>query len=235
MEQPTYSDRITICAYNTMFFNDIAHSSAFDLMAYMKKSPIYRHEIKRVVNTLEKELKKYTSLMKRLSTTKDGLFYADICDNMADFIGDDVLKLEYSIKNALDKEKIENSSILAKIETARCLAWGACINLDMRERNIRKEIPVDLSEMRPIAKLIERLSSILYEHKTRTVDFNQDQNCLLAFRIIQKKLLNGHKIADCINRAAGEEEFIISEETPPGKTPNTANHPNQSYQHRFTE
>lgn len=214
MKEPTYSDRITVCAYNIMFFNDIAHSSAFDLMAYMKKQPIYRHEIKKIVNTLEKELKKYTSLMKRISTTKDGLFYADICDNMTDLIGDDISKLEYSIKNALDKEKIENSLMLAKIETARCLSWGACINLDMRERDIRKEISVDLSQMRltPIARQIEKLSTILYERKKRTVDFNQDKNCLLAFRIIQKKLLNGHKIADCINRAAGEQEFIISEE-----------------------
>lgn len=212
--EPTYSDRITVCAYNLMFFNDIAHSSAFDLMAYMKKQPIYRHEIKKIVNNLGKELKKYTSLMKSLSTTKDGLFYADICDNMADVIGNDVQKLEYSIKNALDKEKIENSSMLAKIETARCLTWGACINLDMRQKDIRKEIPVDLSQMRltSIAKQIEQLSSILYERKSRTVDFNQDQNCLLAFRIIQKKLLNGHNIADCINRAAGELELTISEE-----------------------
>lgn len=216
MEQPTYSNRITVCAYNLMFFNDIAHSSAFDLMAYMKKLPIYRHEIKKIVNSLEKELKKYTSLMKRLSTTKDGLFYADICDNMNDFIGDDIIKLEYSIKNALDKEKIENSAMLAKVETARCLTWGACINLDMREKDIRKEMPVNLSDMRltSIARQIEKLSSILYERKPRTVDFNQDKNCILAFHIIYKKLLNGHKIADCINQAAGEEELIISEETP---------------------
>lgn len=231
MEPSKYSDRVTICAYNTMFFNDIAHSSAFDLMAYMKKSPIYRHEIKRVVNTLEKELKKYTSLMERLSTTNDGLFYADMCDNMADFIGDDIIKLEYSIKNALDKEKIENSSMLAKIETARCLTWGACINLDMRERDIRKEIPVDLSEMRltSIAKQIERLSSILYERKPRTVDFNKDTNCMLAYRIIQKKLLNGQKIADAINTASRQQDFIISSPSPPSKTPNKATSPNQSY------
>lgn len=214
MKEPTYSDRITVCAYNIMFFNDIAHSSAFDLMSHLKKQPIYRHEIKKIVNTLEKELKKYTSLMKRLSTTREGIFYADICDNMAELIGNDVQKLEYSIKNALDKQKITNSHMLAKIETARCLTWAACINLDMRQKDIRKELPVNLSEMRltPIAKQIERLSSIIYEPNVRNVDFNQDHNCLLAFRIIQKKLLNGHKIADCINRAAGQQEFIISEE-----------------------
>ena len=212
MEQ--YSDRITVCAYNLMFFNDIAHSSAFDLVHYMKKQPIYRHKIKKIVNTLEKHLKKYTSLMKTLSTTKDGVFYANICDNMTDILDGDVIKLEYSIKNVLDKNSIENSSMLAKIETARCLCWGSCINIDMRQSEIRKEIPVDLSDMRmtDISHQIELLADILFSNKPRTVDFNKDENCLLAFRIIQKKLLNGKNIAECINQASSEgEEFIPSD------------------------
>lgn len=206
-----YSDRITVCAYNLMFFNDIAHSAAFDLVSYMKKQPIYKREIKKIVNTIEKLLKKYTSLMKTLSTTSDGVFYANICDNMTDILDGDVVKLEDSIKNVLDKNKIDNSAMLAKIETARCLCWGSCINIDMRQSDIRKEIPVDLSDMRmtAISHQIELLADILFSNKPRTVDFNKDENCLLAFRIIQKKLLNGQYIADCINQAAGEQEVTL--------------------------
>jgi hypothetical protein len=82
----------------------------------------------------------------------------------------------------------------------------------MRQREIRKEIPVDLSDMRmtAISHQIELLANMLFNNKPRTVDFNKDENCLLAFRIIQNKLLNGKNIAECINQAAGEKEFIVS-------------------------
>lgn len=206
MEQTKYSDRITICAYNLLFFNDIAHSQAMELVSYIKKLPVYKQQVKKTVNGIQKEVQRYSLLIKQISLTKGGTFYADVCDNMADEVRKDLVKLEYSIKNALDRKKIENSTLLAKIETARCLAWGSCINLDMRVRDIRKELPVSLSEMRltSLSHQIELLASIFYKGTTRTVDFNKDENCLLAFRIIQKKLLNGQKIAQSINQAENE-------------------------------
>lgn len=209
-----------------MFFNDLAHSLAVELVGYIKKLPIYRHEVKRITNLINKEIRNYTLLIKKIGKTD---FYSNACDNMAETLNTDLQKLEYTIKFALDKAKIENSELLAKIEITRCMAWGACINVDMRERDIKKELPVTLKDMRltALARQIENLSNLLYNGKPRTVDFNKDNNCLLAFRIIQKKLLNGHKIADCINRAAGEEEFIISEGTPPRKTPSKVTNPSQ--------
>lgn len=209
MQPSKYSDRTTICSYNIMFFNDVAHSTAVDLVAYIKKLPICRQKIKQIINNIEKEIRKYTFHIKRVGRTD---FFSYACDNMADNIKLDILKLEYAIKFALDKEKIKNSELLSKIETARCMAWGACINLDMREKDIRKEIPVTLTDIRltALAKHIENLSRIFYGNK-RTVDFNKDDNCILAYRIIQKKLLNGKKIAEAINIAAGETELTLKE------------------------
>lgn len=209
MEPSKYSDRVTLCTYNIMFFNDIAHSNAVDLVGYIRKLPICKQQIKQVTNNIHKEIKRYTTQMKKVGRTE---FFGYACDNMAENLGQDIYKLENSIKFALDKARIKDSVLLAKIETARVLAWGACINLDMREKDIKKELPVSLSDMRltSLAKNIEKLSSMLYGNKPRTVDFNKDENCLLAFRIIQKKLLNGHKIADAINIAAGETEVILT-------------------------
>lgn len=207
MQPSKYSDRVAICAYNIMFFNDVAHSTAVDLVAYIKKLPICKHKVKQIVNNIEKEIRKYTYHIKRIGRTD---FFSYACDIMADDINLDILKLEYAIKFALDKEKINNSELLSKIETARCMTWGACINLDMREKDISKEIPVTLTDIRltALANHIENLSRILYESK-RKVDFNKDNNCILAFRIIQKKLLNGKKIAESINIAAGETELTL--------------------------
>lgn len=211
MEPSKYSDRVTLCTYNIMFFNDIAHSNAVDLVGYIRTLPICKQQIKQVTNNIHKEIKRYTTQMKKVGRTE---FFSYACDNMADNLGQDIYKLENSIKFALDKAKITNSVLLAKIETARVLTWGACINLDMRQKDIRKEIPVSLSDIRltSLANNIEKLSNMLYSRKPRNVDFNKDENCLLAFRIIQKKLLNGHKIAEAINIAAGEQELTISEE-----------------------
>lgn len=210
MEPSKYSDRVTLCTYNIMFFNDIAHSNAVDLVGYIRTLPICKQQIKQVTNNIHKEIKRYTTQMKKVGRTE---FFSYACDNMADNLGQDIYKLENSIKFALDKAKIKKSVLLAKIETARVLTWGACINLDMRQKDIRKEIPVSLSDIRltSLANNIEKLSNMLYGKKPRTVDFNKDENCILAFRIIQKKLLNGHKIADAINIAAGEQELTISE------------------------
>lgn len=211
MEPSKYSNRVTLCTYNIMFFNDIAHSNAVDLVGYIRTLPICKQQIKQVTNNIHKEIKRYTTQMKKVGRTE---FFSYACDNMADNLGQDIYKLENSIKFALDKAKIKDSVLLAKIETARVLTWGACINLDMRQKDIRKELPVSLSDIRltSLANNIEKLSNMLYSRKPRNVDFNKDENCLLAFRIIQKKLLNGHKIAEAINIAAGEQELTISEE-----------------------
>lgn len=193
----TYSNRVLVCAYNTLFFNDIAHSVAVELVEFIKKTPHYRHQVKQATNTLQREIRRYTKTIGRI--TNEEVSLNDACDNMAEIIRTDVPKLEYTIKFALDKAKVSNSLLLAKIEAARCLAWGACINLDMRVKDIRKELPVNLDDMRltAIAHAIERISSSF----TYGVDFNKNENCLLAFRIIQKKLLNGKNIAESVNNA----------------------------------
>lgn len=196
-----FSDRIAICAYNIILFNDIAHSTAFDLVAYIKKLPIFRHEVKKITKQLEKQLKQYTKFTGELSSVSSPAFYADVCDNISDIVFNDVKKLEFSIKSLLDKHKVEDSMLIAKIETARCMTLGACINLDMREKDIRKELPVNLSDMRitHIANSIDRLSSILNKNY---VDFSQNQEILNAYRIIQRKLLNVKNIAYAINEAS---------------------------------
>ena len=111
---------VVVTTYNILYTNDIVCSNVIEMMSELKKSKLYKNEVKMYANKVEKERKKYESLINRILSDTCS-FFADANDTFVADIQKHVDVLYYAIKNVFDKNSIENSSLIAKMELMRTL------------------------------------------------------------------------------------------------------------------
>lgn len=176
--------------FTIIAINDQAHSLAIELVAHIKKTPLYKQQIKQLVILIEKGIKDYYKVT--MNDWKDPDYYSEICEYIADQLREDYKTLENEIKNFLSSKGTENPELLAKIEVARCIAIGAVSTYDKMSGYINRVISVNFSNFRltALAKNLDRLCNMLFRNQPYA-DLNKDENCLTALRTIINKLSKG--------------------------------------------
>lgn len=198
-----------------MATNDQAHSLTLDVIEQIKKSPLYRQNVKRLTNLAFNEYNKYNSITKKSWTDVD--YYSTLYDLIADEMREDYFKFEMSIKNALDKGNIPNSDIKAKLEVCRTMVNGACLTCDEFEKRIRKHLPANLKIFRltSLAHHLNQLSDALSSNMKTDIDLNKDNDCTLALNIITHKLQSGEIYIKALDKISQIPEFMPPQEAIP--------------------
>lgn len=176
--------------FTIIAINDQAHSLAIELVAHIKKTPLYKQQIEQLVGLIEKDIKDYYKVT--MNDWKDPEYYSEICEYIADELREDYATLENAIINFLSSKGTENPELLAKIEVARCIAIGAVNTYDKMSGYINRVISVNFSNFRltALAKNLDRLCNMLFKNQPYA-DLNKDENCMTALRTIINKLSKG--------------------------------------------
>ena len=196
----------TAATYCILFTNDIACSIMVDLISDIKRSPFYKHEVKKLTNTLEREMKIYERKVERVAKEKIN-YLADACELFSEEVSNDIKKFEYSLKRVLDRSNIDNAMFISKLECARAILRFSIISIDARVKEIRQYIQQVNSNQLDYLKMEKCLFYTaalvdLFEKQTKGVcDFNADANCKLAFNVIELKLTDCRKITSAIEKA----------------------------------
>lgn len=100
--------------YNVSLAISLAINEMHNTFIYMReRRDLFRGEVKMCFNKAFSEAQKLETSIK--SYMIDKKFWTDYSDKVIDLLADDVLHLRIAIKQALDKDKVEDSNLISQI------------------------------------------------------------------------------------------------------------------------
>lgn len=198
----TQNESLVIAAtYNILFTNDIVCGLVIDAIEKVKKSPLYRHRTKQLINQCSAERSSYEKLINRIIGDRNE-FFANANDLFREDIDKHLDVLYYSIKQVFDKHRIPNSGVISLLEQTRTMCEFSCAQFDKRVEELKKADNrfngFALEYMR-ITSLLHKLNETMRSIDIpTTVDLNTE-SCINAINILSKKLVDGEVIAKAIS------------------------------------
>lgn len=191
---PTPKEAITqrpelVLLYNVLITNDIACSMALEPIACIKSDKdLYRHIVKKRVDEFDRYRSQYEKFVKK-KFVNDTYFYADICQNMMDRIGDDVERMRAIIREKL-QGNIGQAELFVKLEIARLFAGIACVSYDKRRKELDRIGWKTFSEFR-LTKILGTINQLytamLERYKFEgCINLNNDETSKIVGRISLK-------------------------------------------------
>lgn len=212
------TNQLAYIIYTSLFANELAVGSLFNAMSTVKKTPLYRQEIKKHLNEADRKRKQYEHTIFRVITEKHHQYLADINDAFQELVEHDLEILYQSAKRIFDKARIPLSSELAVITQAYTMI-SMSVRLNEAHRDlVRKELPgmmniqLDLFDLSSMLKHV----GIAYDKIIGPIKYEPDMTeYQMACDIIFAKMVNGEEIMKSINvdkemENENEDRFISS-------------------------
>lgn len=191
-------DRVCAAAYIYICcFNDIADTAVRDAIELVKKTPKYRHEVKRACRDALRIYDEYQATLLRTLGTRDS-FWFDYADAYSEEMSRHVTNLRLAIHQRLLDLKEPSATIptVAALITADVLLRLAVDNFRAYFDAMRKTAGIDLSFMFSAANLnaMQRRFRVVVEAFTKQegddVDFADNPRCALALKVIRTQMLS---------------------------------------------
>jgi len=188
--------------------NTLAGEAIFNAKtALSKQKNLYRFDVKHYAREAERQYTKYERAHTRNFGKKHNMFL-DYLSSVEDIMGRHIKNLHLSLWQVLTKKNQSNAELKSLIETAWVMTKYACEMFDRMMKEAYNKTHFDYTPY----FINARLTSVFHywdllentickvDRGTGTVDFQEDDNCKLAFRIIETQLMS----EDTINRAGFE-------------------------------
>lgn len=162
-----------------------------------KRKDLWRHGIKKNVHNAEEAYYRYENLHTSNFKEKYNLFL-DYLSAVEDEISADVEKLKLSIWQVFTKAGYSDGKLKAEVEVAWVLTQYACCVFDGLMKEAKKKTGFDYTPF----FIRGRLTAVAHwwnlvnekicqsEKGKKEINFDDDPNCKLGFRIIEKKLMS---------------------------------------------
>ena len=191
-------DILVQCMYNIIFLNDMVCGGIVDMMGELKRSHLYRQSIKREATKVDKERRRYESMMHGIVKAYEA-DYADMNDAYTELFQQDLMILRLSIKDYLDKVNAKDSALLSHIYYCRILSKLACEIFDNRRNTAFRagalgEGSMDYLRLSNLSQCCCKLADIVgYSNDNRPCDRVQ-----MALDVIINKLADGERVKKAI-------------------------------------
>ena len=199
-------DAINTAYVFLMFGNDTANNAMIDAKESIIQNGYYKKECKMYLNKAFGAYDKFeTSLKEENIGTYANLLSCS--DKLQDYISNDIYLLFMSFKNYLDKFNIKCSEMLSYIHVARVLLDRSVKAYYEYFRNVETNIGYDISPYLKLFKLdgvfkywdnISCFLTQLVDNSDLVIDFNKDDKCRLAMKVVNDKLSDFTKLNDII-------------------------------------
>ena len=191
---------VVASTYNILFTNDIVCSLLIESLELLKKTDFFKFKTKQISKQLDNERKRYEKVINQVIGSDKGEFFADANDKFIDNVSKDINTLLYSIKQEMDKNHLDNTQAISKLELCRTLCELSCIQHEMRMNDLIKTDSAfrlfDLSYLK-LTNMLRLLEELFLTLPIKTVDLNTKQ-CKLALNIVSTKLSDVNIIANAI-------------------------------------
>lgn len=189
--------------------NHIAFQAIDDAVEMMTDCGMMRQKVKVHAQKAIVEYHRYEfATWQHFKIMNDGRFalWQDLIGRAAVKMEPDIQKLHYSIKQVLDREHVENSEVMAQIQTGLALVTLSTMMFDILMESYQCHTMIDVAGMFMAGRLtaVERhwreVGEITGKQVMADVNLRDDKTCQLAVRVI----LERYQRADILNEAAGE-------------------------------
>jgi hypothetical protein len=205
---------LTIIMYNIFFVNDVAMSYIFDALTELKNTKLYKGSVKYRTKIVETYMKRYNALLEKRSKMVG--FIADVNDRMNDEVQGDLIKLELTSKNILEKHHVHNSTLMAKMSVAYTLCNAACANIKYAtsydSRLVRYTKHFRVFNLKELTQSFDVLSTIVEKENYKesavkyTCDLNGEYDLQNGFAIVIRKLKDPKTILKILEEIENEKK-----------------------------
>lgn len=191
-------DILVQCMYNILFLNDIVCGAVVDMLGQLKHSDVYHHEIKREAEKVNRERRRYESMMHDIVKAYEA-DYADMNDAYTESLSQDLMILRIAIKDYLDKDGREDSDLISHIYYTCMLSRLSCEVFDNRRdfafrAGALGEDSMDYLRLTNLTQCCKRLADkVGYSDNNRPCDKIQ-----LALDVLINKLADGERVKKAI-------------------------------------
>lgn len=194
--------------YNIICVNDIVIGLISDAFSIVKKSQLYRNNIKKKMNQVEKMIKAYEKDVNKVVGDRSES-YANANDAFyTSELADSIERLRLIFKNEIDKHKEENSNSLSWLEITRVMLEYAVISKAKREEQLNMATHrgckyftfLDLSRIHTTYNQIYQ-----YIYLKKQINLNTEQ-AKAMFRQIDKMCVNKERLENTIDQMSNEIE-----------------------------
>lgn len=192
---------IIASTYNILFSIKIAANAVYNLPESLEEDGLFKQNVKGKTKALINAVKSF----ERTAYSAYGEKAKFLEDSVGRVVGEidlDIEKIFWSIKQFLDKNRLERTSSIARIEQARALI---ALSVDIHKVRIRKLQsinpdlpPLNYLRMDKPLKFIDDLSQDLCRGIGKVVNLNEDTNCRLSVAVLDRKLADDERIARAI-------------------------------------
>ena len=191
--------KVRVCTFSILHSNEFCIELFIDAMKMIKKTDLFKHELKKSINCAERYRKAYEKSLNGTISMENSEFLADSNDKM----DEELSRLEnvfyYQIKQELDRYKINNSAEIAKLEECNIMllstlkAHDEAIDVIFKAGigNVNREYLRLTSMQYYVNKAIEQISytkPISLDTQIITTAYNNLIGTLFSARVINKTI-----------------------------------------------
>jgi hypothetical protein len=177
--------------------NELALDYTLEAVEEVKKTPLFKQDIKKQVRAVEAEMNKYNArIWAELTNGTDDSAIIGIDRNKEKFVGklnNALTRFYYAIKQSLDDHRIPHSAMFAQLETADDLLGMACLSLENNRKDplvrpfMQRISTMDLSVLRRQLQILEKkmLSKCGVDERLLV-----SHRALDAWKVLCKEVLN---------------------------------------------
>ena len=192
--------------YITLFLNDQIAGYMFELNDMMKQSQHNRHAVKKILNDMNREIKRYNTVIN--GTTKDiAEYYADVMARIEEDLKPALETYRFSVSRNLLKHGVagEINSIASYAAVINMLCQTSRITIDEFYLKFKGRYritcnPLSYLKMDRLEKLSDSLGNAVTP-KTIHLNLNEANDVNMAFEAFSNKLLYGNTL----NKIIGEK------------------------------
>lgn len=200
LTEATEESIVITSTYNILFTNELALATLVVALFHIKESKHYKQEVKKETKRLEKYRKDFEKRLSEIIGPR-GNFYADANQTIEDECNEHLDNIRNGMMRAFEKAGHAESELMSYIELARTITEMACVNLDyrineMKKNGIKESSHLTYLRMTDAFKYIDRISRLTY--KGNYVNLNQCEDCVSSLREMEKKLTDANLLAKAI-------------------------------------
>lgn len=204
MKQEEYDSLLT-GLFNIIFTNDICTSYIYDTIEIVEKADYCKQAVKYRMKLLQNELKAYNRVIASILKEQD--FIADINEYYADIIRTDLMRLELTVKNYMNKCHVPEAEMQTKLAISYIFAKGACHNVDQNikrreslSRYMKNYRLLRLTRIEEALQLFADCIATCFSRYKYHCDLNNNDDVYNGFVIICRKLADPKNIRKVIDQ-----------------------------------
>ncbi len=214
--------KIAVQTFSSIIYiaNDTAGFAIFDCMNVLKKSPLYKQEVKRLANEANRQHDLYQKRLHASFIDKDcEQLYLDFADNFQDNIKKHVEILRLASLRVMTRLQVPNREVLSHILTTYCCLVVATAVFDSfffaQEQelgvNVRKEFSeYYLKGCRECFKRIVEITMGKCSKANIEEIVNQDKDFQLACECLQKQIVNITTLDESAHKAVQTNKETVT-------------------------